>query len=874
MKRDYLMWVLAGLLSLSLLLVSLPGGSGRPAFIHGAVNQAAAAGTTVWSIGTLDDSKDEFSGSIGTFTVGSDPDSAFPDRLSGGGTAQTINFNLTAVSGDYFLNVVAADTAQNSTSGMEAIINGYQLTPRWAGSWEFKKWGNGGRQQGVQTLRWALPPAALAVGTNTLQLRVSAAPNAGPSSQPDGVTPYFDMDYVSLEQASLNLAQPRRYIGSTEYWTDDAIIDRKKYNNSLVGDGTVWIDYLLDENTLDSDIEMVEEMNWTASYPDLDWKDVHIGPGTWDEDAWRYYRYTYQQLRAAGVDRVLIKLQYTPRWCSTAPDEPDYDRYPPTSDECWTEFIKETASRLGDVVDDYAIMNEVNMDGFWQGTQAEYEHLMRLAYDILKEYDTIDADGDGVAAFVAPSSSNEPEQVSLWQDYYNHLYPKMDAFHTHDYKWGIKPGVDNIHAIDPGLQYIISETGPANWFINQKAVPEYNPAAMASAIGYLLKDPTSTVDMLIQWLLRGDPDKNCPWPDETEWANTEPDPYANNDGYTETFNSALVNVEPPGPPYTNWSFTSAGAYWQHWGWVFDWDGPQVPVEMAGNGDWQYEVDAVYLGDRIEVIVTNFEGGIMPAPHTIGLRLTTPWDNVKVDRYDPDDFTGTTIVAGPQITLAAADIALDSARWVLSDAGAPQDAVPGVLIASPGKSDTVSRSVAIEADAFDDGSIDAVEYRIDPINEGPFTTMTLQSGSRYIATLDSTALPDGDHSIQVRVRDNAGKSSTVSHVVVVDNGGGSMHVSNIAMSPQNKGVNYQALAMVTIEDANSTPVKGATVYGTFSGATSESVSGTSDSAGNVTLISSTGRNGGTWTFCVDDVVRSGWTYDAGANVETCDSLTAP
>ncbi len=280
MKRDYLMWVLAGLLSLSLLLVSLPGGSGRPAFIPGVVSQAAAAGTTVWSIGTLDDSKEEFSGSIGTFTVGSDPDSAFPDRLSGGGTVQTINFDLTAVSGDYFLNVVAADTAQNSTSGMEAIINGYQLTPRWAGSWEFKKWGNGGRQQGIQTLRWALPPAALAVGTNTLQLRVSAAPNAGPSSQPDGVTPYFDMDYVSLEQASLNLAQPRRYIGSTEYWTDDAIINRKKYNNSLVGDGTVWIDYLLDRNTLDSDIEMVEEMNWTASYPDLDWKDVHIGPGT------------------------------------------------------------------------------------------------------------------------------------------------------------------------------------------------------------------------------------------------------------------------------------------------------------------------------------------------------------------------------------------------------------------------------------------------------------------------------------------------------------------------------------------------------------------------------------------------------------------
>jgi hypothetical protein len=26
--------------------------------------------------------------------------------------------------------------------------------------------------------------------------------------------------------------------------------------------------------------------------------------------------------------------------------------------------------------------------------------------------------------------------------------------------------------------------------------------------------------------------------------------------------------------------------------------------------------------------------------------------------------------------------------------------------------------------------------------------------------------------------------------------------------------------------------------------------------------------------VDDVTKSGWTYDSAANVETCDSITAP
>jgi hypothetical protein len=78
---------------------------------------------------------------------------------------------------------------------------------------------------------------------------------------------------------------------------------------------------------------------------------------------------------------------------------------------------------------------------------------------------------------------------------------------------------------------------------------------------------------------------------------------------------------------------------------------------------------------------------------------------------------------------------------------------------------------------------------------------------------------------------------------------------------------------TIVDANSAPVEGATVYGTFSGATSDSVSGVTGADGQMTLTSSNKKDGGTWQFCVDDVVKSGWTYDSEANVETCDYITA-
>jgi hypothetical protein len=843
----------------------------------------AAAEVTVWSIGTLDDSNGEFAGTVGAFTVGTDPDSAFPPKLSGGGTVQTILFDLATVSGPYYVYVSAKDTAQNSTSGMEATINGVKLTPRWAGSWEFKKWGNGGRNQGVQTLRWALPTSALVAGANTLELRVSAAPNAGPGSAPDGVTPYFDVDYVALMEGSLNLAQPKRWLGSTSYWIDDSIRARNYINGTFNGgSGCDWISYLLEQNTLDSDVEIVEEMRWTAAYPDLDWNDVHIGTGQWDEDVWDYYYYTFEQLREAGVERNLVKLQYTPHFCSSAPTEDNYDRYPPTSDDCWTEFIQETAERLGDIVDDYAIMNEVNMGGFWQGTMEEYWHLEILAYDIIKQYDTIDADGDGIAAIVSPSSSNEPTQTSLWQDHYAAMCPRspepddcwMDTFHTHDYKWGIKPGADDIQAIDPSLGYIISETGPANWFIDQGAVPMYNPAAMASVIGYVMLDPTSTVDFVTQWLLKGDPDKDAPWPNDVDWCNSEPDPYANNDGYYEDFNSSLINIEPPGPPYTNWKFTSAGAYLQHWGWVFATDGVQVPVEMVGNGDWQYEVDAIDLGSSIEVIVTNFEGGMLDAPHTITMRLTTPWSSVKVDTYDPDDFNSTTTVSGPVVTLTATDLSLDSMRYVLSDASAPADAEPGVFIAAPSKSATVAGNVSITADAYDDGTIASVEYRVDPIDEGAFTSMAAQGGSSYAATWDSTTVADGDHAIQVKVTDNTGNSSTVSHVVVVDNVGAMMHVGNIAMSSQKQGPFYKALATVTILDEGDVPVEGATVHGAFSGASADSVSGATGPDGTVTMSSSKVRDGGAWEFCVTDVVKDGWTYDPDVNVETCDSIIVP
>jgi PKD repeat protein len=78
----------------------------------------------------------------------------------------------------------------------------------------------------------------------------------------------------------------------------------------------------------------------------------------------------------------------------------------------------------------------------------------------------------------------------------------------------------------------------------------------------------------------------------------------------------------------------------------------------------------------------------------------------------------------------------------------------------------------------------------------------------------------------------------------------------------KNVFVRAVALVQIMDADG-PVEGATVFGSWSGATSDVDSGVTDSFGKILISSDEVKNaksGTTFTFTVDDVVKSGWIYD--------------
>ncbi len=109
----------------------------------------------------------------------------------------------------------------------------------------------------------------------------------------------------------------------------------------------------------------------------------------------------------------------------------------------------------------------------------------------------------------------------------------------------------------------------------------------------------------------------------------------------------------------------------------------------------------------------------------------------------------------------------------------------------------------------------------------------------------------------------------------------MHVADItmALATVQRGPNpwTSAIATVSIVDESGNPVEGATVSGHWTGATNDSDSGITDASGKVSLESDKVKNapsGTLFTFTVDDVVLSGWTYSSGSNAETSDSIAVP
>ena len=134
---------------------------------------------------------------------------------------------------------------------------------------------------------------------------------------------------------------------------------------------------------------------------------------------------------------------------------------------------------------------------------------------------------------------------------------------------------------------------------------------------------------------------------------------------------------------------------------------------------------------------------------------------------------------------------------------------------------------------------------------------------------------GEYTVTLMVTDDGGLTDDDSMIVTVteDVAGSDMSVSSIDMALKYKAVFISATALVTIVDADGVPVSGATVSGIWSGLTNNIDSVVTDINGQVIIESNRVKSAnGIYTFTVDNVEKSGWTYDIESNIETSDSIS--
>jgi serine protease len=137
---------------------------------------------------------------------------------------------------------------------------------------------------------------------------------------------------------------------------------------------------------------------------------------------------------------------------------------------------------------------------------------------------------------------------------------------------------------------------------------------------------------------------------------------------------------------------------------------------------------------------------------------------------------------------------------------------------------------------------------------------------------------GTYAVSLTVSDDSNATDTVTKNVTVSSGGSGnavLYVSAIDMSYKTAGPNRSGIAAVTIRDGDGQLVDGATVEGTWTGDYAGSSSGVTGTDGTVSLESGKVRQANvSFTFTVDAVSKSGYTYDSSLNVETSGTITVP
>jgi hypothetical protein len=102
----------------------------------------------------------------------------------------------------------------------------------------------------------------------------------------------------------------------------------------------------------------------------------------------------------------------------------------------------------------------------------------------------------------------------------------------------------------------------------------------------------------------------------------------------------------------------------------------------------------------------------------------------------------------------------------------------------------------------------------------------------------------------------------------------MHVDSIQMSYVQVRNKFTVSADVAIKDQDAGPVAGATVSAQWTLPNGKLVDDQQVTGATGVAAFNIASKAGAYQICVTDVTKTGWVYDPGQNVETCDTITVP
>lgn len=317
------------------------------------------------------------------------------------------------------------------------------------------------------------------------------------------------------------------------------------------------------------------------------------------------------------------------------------------------------------------------------------------------------------------------------------------------------------------------------------------------------------------------------------------------------------------------------------------------IDVTGDSDFVFHVEAYHTvnGEGDDFV---FEYSKDDSTYTPIVTVTKTTDDNTYQTYTfTESITGTVYIRVKDTDRTAGNKVLDTISidhmFIRSKSGSPSYGVTVTVDEAsqqvkPGESTTYTVRVKNTGDfeasysvVMSGTAVDETTITVSPLS---WNTGTLAPNAEDIQTVTfstTSSTPETTYTLTATAtcEQNASVKDSATSELVVSSATNAMHVASIDMSLKTAGPNTNARALVTIVDATGTPVEGATVSGHWSGATTNTDSGTTDASGQVSLSSDKLKNapsGTNFTFTVDGVAKNDWTYNSPANEETSDSIT--